>query len=421
MESRFLKTLKVDDFSRLLETINIAPSGTEHVSIDDAAGRVLSRDVTSAIDVPSFAKSTVDGYALKASATFGANEGRPLSCSIAGTVEMGMSAPASISSDYECIYVPTGGFVPAGADAVVKIEFTKPAPASKDKEKAIQVYQAVVPGDGIVAAGADIKKGSIILKNGDLLTPARLGMIAAAGFTSVDVFPRLKVGLFSSGNEITAPGRPLTPGKIYDVNTVMLKAMIERLGCIVNSYGILPDDMAALEATFSTIMAENSVVICSGGTSKGKGDLMPALVERNPGTSLRVHGVRIKPGKPIIFAMISGKPLFVLPGNPVSAFMTLNRLVAPALRRWNKLPQQQLVVIKARLSERVYSEFGRLELKPVLLEKATDESAIAKPVSKGSETITTLVDASGYFEIPENVEIVEKDTVVDVILFSDAM
>jgi len=159
------------------------------------------------------------------------------------------------------------------------------------------------------------------------------------------------------------------------------------------------------------------VVICSGGTSKGRGDLMHSVIDQHPATTLQVHGVRIKPGKPIIMALVGEKPVFVLPGNPVSAAMTMIRFVMPALRRWNHLPPEHRSVVAARMTERVYSEFGRLELKPVVLERAQDGTWEAKPVAKGSETITTLVDADGYFEIPENVEIVEKGTRVDVDLF----
>jgi molybdenum cofactor synthesis domain-containing protein len=194
--------------------------------------------------------------------------------------------------------------------------------------------------------------------------------------------------------------------------------MLESAGCDVTFHGIMIDDMATLEPRFAAIVGQSDVVICSGGTSKGRGDMMPAVIEQHPATTMQVHGVRIKPGKPIIMAIIGGKPVFVLPGNPVSAAMTMTRLIWPALRRWNRQPPEKREVIHARVAERVYSEFGRLELKPVVLDREPDGTWRANPVAKGSETITTLVDASGYFEIPENVEIVEKGTTVDVILFS---
>jgi molybdenum cofactor synthesis domain-containing protein len=270
----------------------------------------------------------------------------------------------------------------------------------------------------VVLAGSDIRKGRLLLKKGSFITPARAGTLAAAGITSAWAFKRLQVGLFSSGNEIVEPGKPLSPGTIYDVNSVMLKAMLESAGCSVTFHGILADDMALLGTTFAAILEQSDVVICSGGTSKGRGDLMPSIIEQHPATTMQVHGVRIKPGKPIIMAIVGGKPVFVLPGNPVSAAMTMARLVRPAMRRWNHQPPEKRAIVQARVGERVYSEFGRLELKPVVLDRAPDGTWDAKPVPKGSETITTLVDADGYFEIPENVEIVEKGTSVDVILFS---
>lgn len=415
--SRFLKALKVDAFLKLLDEIPGVQDRTEPISVADAAGRVLGRDVISTIDVPSFPKSAVDGYALKASATFESNEGRPLLCRVIGSVEMGSPPDAIISTKEECIYVPTGGFIPQGADAIVKIEFTKSVQNEDTIADSIQVYQAVVPGDGVILAGADIHNGSTILTKGTFLTPAKLGILSAAGITSIEVYERLRCGLFSSGNEITEPGEPLSPGHIYDVNSVMIQALLQGAGCVVTSYGFVLDDKLIVSDIFSKALVENDVVICSGGTSKGTGDLMPEVIENHPSTSLHVHGIRIKPGKPLIFAIVEGKPVFVLPGNPVSAFITMIRLAIPHLRRWNRLPHLQSTIVKCQLAERVYSEIGRLELKPVIIQHDAEGEAIAFPVTKGSETITTLADAQGYFEIPENVEIVEKGTIIDVILF----
>ncbi|MEX2682484.1 MAG: gephyrin-like molybdotransferase Glp [Candidatus Sigynarchaeota archaeon] len=414
-KSRFLKAISITEFTSILDAIDLAEPGKEQVPLAGIAGRALADDVSCAIDVPSFPKSSVDGYALKARSTFGANEGRPVSCRVIGAVEMGHAPPRPITGEAECMYVPTGGYIPDGADSVVKIEYTKAL--GKDGE-AVQVLQAVVPGDGIVVPGADIRKGSLLFKKGTFITPARAGALAAAGFTSACVFKKLRVGLFSTGNEIVEPGKPLAAGKIYDVNTVMLAAMLESTGCSVAFHGIFLDEMVTLGPAFEAILEQSDVVICSGGTSKGRGDLMPSLIGQHPATTLQVHGVRVKPGKPIIMALVKNKPVFVLPGNPVSAAMTMVRFVLPALRRWNHQPPEQRVVVQACLTERVYSEFGRLELKPVVLERGPDGTWEAKPVTKGSETVTTLVDADGYFEIPENVEIVEKGTHVDVILFS---
>jgi molybdenum cofactor synthesis domain-containing protein len=414
-KSRFLKAISAGEFTGLLDAIDLAGPGNERVPLANLVGRALSDDVSSEIDVPSFPKSSVDGYALKARSTFGANEGKPIACRVIGMVEMGRAPPAAVAGETDCMYVPTGGFVPDGADAVVKVEFTK---TTGTGGKGVQILQAVIPGDGVVAAGSDIRKGSLLLRKGSFITPARAGTLAAAGITSAWVFKKLRVGLFSSGNEIVEPGKPLAPGTIYDVNSVMLKAMLESAGCVVAFHGILADDMSSLGPAFAAIIEQSDVVICSGGTSKGRGDLMPSIIEQHPATTMQVHGVRIKPGKPIIMALVGGKPVFVLPGNPVSAVMTMVRLVRPSLRRWNHQPPERRAIMTARVAERVYSEFGRLELKPVVLGRLQDGTWDAKPVAKGSETITTLVDADGYFEIPENVEIVEKGTSVDVILFS---
>jgi len=416
-ERRFLRAMLAEEFTTLLETVDLSSRDDENISLSEAIGRIVAQDITSDINVPSFPKSSVDGYAVQAKGTFSASGQVAALFSLAGTVEMGTAPDFTIEGPETCAYVPTGGFVPPGADAMVKIEYTKVIPGEHGELGAVEISQPVAPGDGVVQTGADFKAGALLLRAGTVITPPRAGTLAAAGITTVDVVGKLKAGLFSSGNEIVEPGNPLDPGKIYDVNSVVLQALLRRAGCEVNRYGVVPDDLATLERTFSTALDENDLLLCSGGTSKGRGDLMPDFIESHPLATIQVHGVRIKPGKPIIFAMLGEKPVFVLPGNPTSAVITFVKFVEPSVLRWNGLPVPPKQVTRATLAERVYVEYGRRELKPVQLVDGPDGELVATPVAKGSETITTLVDADGYFEIPENVERVEKGTIVDVIYF----
>lgn len=407
---RFLSALSVSEFEAFLDDLECKITRVETISARGALSRVISEDVASNINVPPFHKSRVDGYAVKAEDTFEASDENGIPVQIIGEVEMGKNASQSIEKG-QAMYVPTGGMIPEGADAVVKVEY------SKIEGKNVLIFTAVTPGQSITPMGADLKENSIFLKKNSYLTTTRLGSLAAAGIEEIAVFEKLKVGLFSSGDELVESGKPLSPGKIYDVNSITMKSSIGNSGCNVQYYGIIGDDLSALKEIFKNALEENDMIICSGGTSKGRGDLMPVVIEEHPGTTIEVHGVKIKPGKPLIFALVDGKPVFVLPGNPTSAMMTYIRLVDPFIRRNNMLPPRMHDMVQANLVKRVYSEFGRRELKAIVLSRSEDGKMLADPVPKGSETITTLLNASGYFEIPENVELVEKDSLIDVILF----
>ncbi|MFX0101818.1 MAG: gephyrin-like molybdotransferase Glp [Candidatus Hodarchaeota archaeon] len=413
---RFLTALSVHEFEALMEEIDCKIPRLEIIRVDQALSRVLAEDISSNINVPPFHKSRVDGYAVKAEDTFEASEETGITLNVIGEVKMGKGAEGKIQSG-QTIYVPTGGMIPEGADAVVKIEYTKKTGGPGTLEKKVEIFTAVTPGQSITPLGADLKEKSVFLEKNTSLTTARLGSLAAAGIEEIKVFEKIRVGLFSSGNEIVEPGKELSPGKIYDVNSLTVKFLILESGCDVNFYGIVGDEMNFLRDIFSQVLSENDVIICSGGTSKGRGDLMPVVIEEHPGTTIEVHGVKIKPGKPLIFALIEGKPVFVLPGNPTSAMMTYIRLVDPFIRRNNGLPARASEKIKANLTKRVYSEFGRRELKAIILSRSEDGKTLANPVPKGSETITTLLNANGYLEVPENVELIEKDSLIDVILF----
>ena len=415
---RYLTAIKVEDFESILNEIVVDTGIIDEIPVIDSLGRTAVKDIKSPIAVPKFPKSKVDGYAVKSEGTFQASENSPIALEELGNIEIGTQPNIKINSKLECAYVPTGGPIPEGADAVVKIEYT--TILERAGKKFVEISQPVGPGDGMIPAGADLISGEIITKKGTVFTIPMIGSLSAAGLTNVPAYARLKVGVFSSGNELLEPGEPLTHGKIYDVNSRILHHLIKRTGSKPVQYGIVPDELSILEDVFATALKENDIIVCSGGTSKGRGDLMPLLLEKHPELSTYVHGVRIKPGKPLIFALLDSKPVFILPGNPTSAMMTFIRLLSPHFKRWNRLPYETNITKKGILTERIYSELGRRELKAVIFSQPVGQKntpAIVTPILKGSETITTLLNANGYIEIPENVERLEKGDHVEVILF----
>ncbi len=225
--ARFLKALAVEEYDTLLAGITVKGPDPEAVLVPEASGRVASQDVTSPIDVPSFPKSRVDGYALKAESTFTASDESPVPLYLAGSIEMGEVPSFSLDSINDCIYVPTGGIIPDGADAVVKVEFTTERKSSSKGKTTIHVAKAVVPGQGTLGRGSDMKQGETIVKTNTVLSTATIGSLAAAGLTTVHVHRKPRVGLFSTGNELLEPGLPFGPGKIYDVNRIILKTRVQ--------------------------------------------------------------------------------------------------------------------------------------------------------------------------------------------------
>ncbi|MBD3186160.1 hypothetical protein GF325_04975 [Candidatus Bathyarchaeota archaeon] len=414
---RFLSALRVEEFDTLLGGIDARINEIEESPLNEAAFRVLSRTINSKIDVPRFAKSRVDGYALKASNTFDSSVDDPVSLEVVGTVEMG-ARPETQVSDGRCVYIPTGAMVPPGADAVVKVEFTESFKKQDGREmEFVCVQKPIHPGGNILPAGADLTKGELILESGTWLTPARLGCLAAAGETIIPVYRKINACYFSTGSELAPPGAELLPGYIHDVNSTTIFTLLNHSGCSSTYLGIIDDDEASLTRTINDALSMGDIAICSGGTSKGNRDLFPTILETRDDMELLVHGVRMKPGKPIVFGKMDKKHVFVLPGNPTSAIMTFIRFVQPALRRWSRLPSRLPHVIPAILEKRIYSEFGRRELKPIMLEDGDEGKRLAIPIMKGSETITTLANADGYIEIPETTEILEEGTPVSVRLF----
>ncbi len=395
-------TIPLAEARRIIDANVRAIERHERVPLSDADGRVLARDVISSLDVPPFPRAAMDGYAVRAEDTFGASRSEPaaLRC-----VERIFTAqmPARILQPGECAEIATGAPMPPGADAVVIVE------ESDADGDAIRIFTPVYPGQNIGRQGADIQHGQTVLRAGEVLTPARLGAIAALGETGIDVVAQPRIAVLSTGNEITAPGQPLAPGQIYDVNRFTLAALVARHGSIAVPYRTAADTIEDLSRAVDECLRED-VLVFSGGSSVGERDLiLDVLAARG---EVLFHGIAVKPGKPMAFGRIEGRLFFGMPGYPASCLTNGYALVVPALRKMAGLPPWTPRVMTMPLGARVVSAAGRHQFYTVRI-----EDGIAVPAFKSSGDITSMSRADGYIEIPASVDIVEAGETVDVRLF----
>ena len=389
----------------------------ETIRLDSALGRVLADDVVSGVDVTAFDRSNMDGYAVRAEDTFGAEELAPIVLSVADvSLVAGQAPPVGFEvSPGEAVAVATGGVVPRGADAVLMVEHTEPHP------NGIGVVRPAVPGGNITFAGSDIGRGDTVMRRGTHLSSRETGVLAAIGVVQVDVIARPRVAVVSTGDEIVEPGRLLEVGQVFDSNQRMLADAVAELGCRPVAGGIIPDDEALLSRTIEGLVSGPEavdVVLLSGGTSKGEGDLnstvVQKLAERLPDSAgIVVHGVALKPGKPVLLAVVSGIPVVVLPGFPTSAIFTFHEFVAPLLRRLAGLPTRERGIVQATVPLRITSAPGRTEYNLVdLVEGPTGLAAY--PQGAGSGSVTAFGRADGFIRIPDSTEFIDEGALVEV-------
>ena len=373
------------------------------VPLTEADGRVLAADVVAAADVPPFDRAAMDGFAVIAEDTFGAGGQAPRTLRCIESVHTG-SVPAKRLERGDCTQIATGAPLPAGADAVVMVEQTDRAP-----DGGVRVFTPVYPRQHVGRRAADIASGQALLARGDLLTPSRLGSIAALGIAGVDVFDRPAVAILSTGNEIIEPGRPLGPGQIYDINRFAVGAVVERHGGRAAGYPAVADTLEALDAALDGCR-DADVLVFSGGSSVGERDLMLDLLLRRG--EVLFHGIAVKPGKPTVFGHVDGKPVFGMPGYPTSCLSNAYMLLVPLLRRMAHLPPHQPRSVSVPAAQRIVSTTGRHQFYTVRL--AGGEAVAA---FKASGDITSMSQADGYIEIPARTDIVEKGEQVEVKLF----
>jgi molybdenum cofactor synthesis domain-containing protein len=319
------------------------------------------------------------------------------------TIYTGQVPTARVGSG-ECSEIATGAPLPEGADAVVMVEETEPA-----ADGMVRVFSSVQPFQHVGPQGADIRAGQAVLTRGDVLTPSRIGAAAALGHSEVDVFAKPRVAILSTGNEIVPPGRPLSPGQIYDVNRYTLAAVVGDHGGVPVPYGTALDTLTELTSAVDACLAEDCVVV-SGGSSVGERDLIVDVVSKRG--EVRFHGIAVKPGKPTLFGIIGGKPIFGLSGYPTSCLVNAYVLIVPLLHALAHLPPYTPQRISLPLARRVKSAPGRHQFLTVRV-----ADGLAVPAFKASGDITSMSQADGYFEIPAQVESVEEGGMVEVVLF----
>lgn len=385
----------------------------ESCGLEDALGRVLAVDVVSPEQVPPFARSTMDGYAVRARDTFGASEGSPAYLDLTGRVLMGETAARPVGPG-EAVAIPTGGMLPEGADAVLMVEYTALA-----DETTVEVVRAVGPGDNIVSAGEDIETGELLLRAGHRLRPQDLGALAALGIAEVEVYRPVRVGILSTGDEIVDVERQPVAGQVRDINYFALAGFVRQSGGEPVRLGICGDDLEALRRRLTEGLADCQVLITSGGSSVGAADLTPTVINQLGEPGVLVHGVSVKPGKPTIMALAGDVPIFGLPGHPVSCIDIYRLLVDPVIRYLYGGPaalESYRPQLTARISRNLSSAAGREDRVRVILQDR-DGELWAEPVLGKSGLISLTVRSMGVAVIPFEAEGVASGEPVTVELF----
>jgi putative molybdopterin biosynthesis protein len=394
-QEQFLEVVSAEDARRRFENnLDLTPLSGERVSLANALGRVLAHDLIAPIDVPPFDRANVDGFALKSSDSLGAADAAPRQLSLNTEVIACGHAPTIEVRPGTATTIATGGVVPRGADAVVMVEATELI----ERVPAIEIRRAVSPGQFISYAGSDIARGETLLRKGQRIGSREIGMMAACGLAEIEVVRKPRVAVLSTGDELVAVGRPLRPGGVYDSNGAIVAAAVAEAGGEPIAFGAYPDDEAALEQAARNALETCDMVILSGGTSKGAGDLSHGIVSRLGKPGILVHGVALKPGKPLCLAVADGKPVVVLPGFPTSAIFTFHAFVAPVIRARAGLPPEAAATVEAKVPLRIPSEMGRKEFVLVSLIEGSD-GPVVFPITKGSGAVTSFSQADGFIEI----------------------
>jgi putative molybdopterin biosynthesis protein len=418
-QEQFLEVVSAAEARRRFEAcIDRSPLGAETVPLASTLTRVLGADIVAPVDAPPFDRSNVDGFAVRAVDTAGASDVAPrrlklnaevIACGVQPAIEV---MPGSATA------IATGGVIPRGADAVVMIERTELI--EHDTAPAIDVLRPVASGQFISYAGSDIARGETLLRKSTRVGSREIGMLAACGLSAAPVVCRPRVAVLSTGDELVEPGQPLKPAGVYDSNGAILAAAIVEAGGEPIPFGAFPDEEVALELAMRSALDTCDIVVLSGGTSKGAGDLSHRIVSRLGTPGILVHGVALKPGKPLCLAVIDDKPLIVLPGFPTSAIFTFHAFVAPIIRARAGLPPEAAHTVTARVPVRIASELGREEFILVSL-VAGEDGPIAFPTGKGSGAVTAFSQADGFFAIDALAAALDADASAEVTLIGDAV
>ena len=375
---------------------------TERIPIEKAVGRVLANDIKAKRDVPPFDRSAMDGYAVKAEDTFKASQFNPVKLKIVGVLHAGESTDKPIENG-QCIRIATGCPIPPGADAVVMMEFTE------EEDGFVSIFKGVYPGANVAMRGEDIKKGEVILRKGDLLTPAKIGVLASLGRKDVLVYQKPRVAVIPTGSEVCDLDSPLKEGQVYDVNSYTLTSVLLENGASVTRSPIVPDIVDEIRSAVTRHL-DYDLIVFSGGSSVGEKDMLVRVIEDLG--ELLFHGVQIKPGKPTLFGLVKGTPILGMPGYPTSCLSNAYIFLVPAVRKMARLPPKQPKTVKAKMGARIVSASGREQFLTVKI-----KNGVAYPAFKASGAITSLADADGYIILPVNLDVIEKGEEVTITLF----
>ena len=408
----FRKLVSFHEAKQILKrSFSPKPVGIEKISLSKAHNRVLARDILSPIDVPPFDRSTVDGYAVKAADTFGADENHTITLKLCGHVTIG-APPSIVVEKGTAVEAVTGAPLPKGADAVVMLEY------AIQRENNVSMHRPVSKGENVMKTGSDIEKQKTALKKGQTLSSREIGVLAALGLTQVEVYKRPKVAILSTGEEIVEPGKPLPPGKIYDINAHTLSAAVLECGAEPINLGIISDNINQLKTAIRKALDLADVIVTSGGVSVGPKDIVPEVLDTLGTPGVIVCGIAVKPGKPTTIAMINKKLVFSLPGHPTSSLLMFYLIVRPILFQITGIHEQTPLTLKATVATKMFPARGRRTFVMVNLTCNKSDKLIASPVPLGlSGAITTLTKADGFVKIEEKKQFIDAGEEVTVYLF----
>ncbi len=407
MGTEFLKIKEANEAIDIIQNIfyKYYTPQSEEVSVDEGYNRVLFEDIKSRMDFPPFDKALKDGFAIKSEDSFGVNDENPNTLEVIDFLEAGSTTEKTVELG-KTVEISTGAAMPKGADAVVMVEYC-------DKhENKVDILKSATPGLDVAKKGSDIEKGKLLMKKESILTPGKIGVLLSQGFKTVKVFKKPSVGIISTGNEIITQDDKITYGKIFDVNGGMIKNDSIACGADAKFLGIVKDDYGMLKEKIQQSLKEVDILICSGGTSAGLGDVMKHVLEELG--QVYIHGISVQPGKPTIVGVVDEKIVIGLPGNPVSALMIFNVFIAQAI---NKLAGREYSFvenrIKGTLQQRIHSPVGRMQYQLVKV----DGDKI-QPIFKDSGAIFSLSTADGYVKVLKSVELIDEGEEVEVFLFN---
>jgi molybdenum cofactor synthesis domain-containing protein len=409
----FRKLLSLDEAIQILKkNFSPQPVGAERVFLSEAHNRILAEDIRASIDVPPFDRSTMDGYAVRAIDTFGADESKPAALKFCGQIPVG-EFPTIVVEKGMAAEIATGGPIPKGADAVVMVEYT-----TRRNEK-VFINRPVSKGQNIMQAGSDIRKGEKALEKHQILSSREIGVLAALGSTEVSVLKRPRVAILSTGAEVMEPGKRLPHGKIYDINAYAFAAAVLECGGEPINLGIIPDNKNQLKDAVKRALDSADAVITSGGVSVGPKDLIPQVVDKLGKPGVIISGIAVKPGKPTTIAMVEGKPVFSLPGHPTSSLLIFHIIVRPIICKMAGRIEETPLTLKAVATTKMFTARGRRTFVMVNITQTKTGKPLASPVPTGlSGAITTLAKADGFVEIPEHQQFIDAGTEILVYLFS---